>query len=314
MDSFVHSDPKTRQLVARARRLAKSKLPLLITGETGTGKEVLAREIHRNGHGGPFVVLDCSTLNCETARSEIFCAVRGAYTGASSDRPGLVETAHGGTLFIDEIGEASADLQLLFLRFLQSGEYRKVGGTAYDKADVRIIAATNRNLTEEVEAGRFRKDLLYRIQVGTIDIPPLRTRKPDVSTLLDHFVSKYEQMTEGGLRIDPRTRLHLLNREWPGNVRELENSIALLAAGSFLEPGEQPDLSEVLGQDESEWMDLPFRDARKRADEKSMRAYLEARLVASVGNVTKASRSCGIGRQYFQTWMSRVGIDARQYR
>jgi DNA-binding NtrC family response regulator len=309
MERFICAETASLALLDRSRRLAVSELPILITGETGTGKEVLAREIHNAAGGGPFVVADCSVLNCETARSELFGFTKGSFTGALSDRRGLVDSARGGTLFIDEIGEATPETQMLFLRFLQSGEYRRVGETIDTQtAQLRIVTATNKDLEREVEQGRFRRDLFYRIAIGKIEIPPLRKRTKDVEVLLEYFTKKYERVAGSRLTLGFEERQNLLHYQWPGNVRELEHRVALLLAG------ERVCIHSRQPVPEENWMDRPFKIARRAADEAAVCAYLKARLVESGGNVSEASRLAGIGRQYFQSWMKRLGIQAKEYR
>lgn len=310
MEGFVHADSNTQQLVERARKLAGCGLPILITGESGTGKEVLARGIHNESRLSRFVTIDCSVLNGDTARSEVYGAVRGAYTGATNDRVGLVERADKGTLFIDEVGEAGPGLQMMLLRFLQNGEYRRVGDHRTRNAQVRIIAATNRDLDKDVSSGRFREDLLYRLRVAHVPLPPLRHRRPDIGALIQYFLTKFESRTGQSANLSPQDLQHLLDRDWPGNVRELENTVAMILAGVWSGDQSPIDVAEAKQQ----WLQMPFKLARKHWEQEAIRDYLEARLTLFSGNVTRASESAEIGRQYFQAWMKRVGVDANNYR
>jgi transcriptional regulator with PAS, ATPase and Fis domain len=199
---------------------------VLIQGETGTGKEVVARSIHAAGSPGPFVPIDCSALVGPLIESELFGHVRGAFTGAAGPKTGLVEIANGGTAFFDEIGELSPDLQAKLLRLIQEKEFRPVGSVERRKADFRVIAASNRDLAREVEQGNFRRDLFYRLNVVTLRLPPLRERKEDIRALVDHFLARY-----GNRHLITHECLDaMLAYDWPGNVRELENCIQRMVA------------------------------------------------------------------------------------
>jgi transcriptional regulator with PAS, ATPase and Fis domain len=199
---------------------------VLILGETGTGKEVVARAIHAASAPGPFVPIDCSALAGPLLESELFGHVRGAFTGAAGAKTGLVEIANGGTAFFDEIGDLSPDLQAKLLRLVQEKEFRPVGSVERRKADFRVIAATNRDLARETEQGIFRRDLYYRLNVVTLRLPPLRERKEDIRGLVDHFLSRY-----GNRHLITHECLDaMLAYDWPGNVRELENCIQRMVA------------------------------------------------------------------------------------
>ncbi len=195
-------------------------------GETGTGKEVVARRLHAARGAGPFVTIDCSAMVGPLMESELFGHAKGAFTGAQANKLGLVEAAHGGTAFFDEIGELPLDLQAKLLRLLQEKEYRPVGSVSARKADFRVVAATNRDLAKEVEKGTFRRDLFYRLNVVTVRLAPLRERREDIPALVSHFLSlhgKRHQLTPDALET-------LLAYDWPGNVRELENGIQHMVA------------------------------------------------------------------------------------
>ena len=223
---LVGKSSRIRQVLHVIQKLGKSRAPVLILGETGTGKEVVARAIHAVASAGPFVPIDCSALAGALMESELFGHTRGAFTGAAASKKGLVESAEGGTAFFDEIGELPLDFQAKLLRLIQAKEYRPVGSVAWRKADFRILAATNRDLAREVERGDFRRDLFYRLNVITLRMPTLRDRKEDIQPLAEHFLEEH------GTR-------HLLTREcldallaydWPGNVRELENAVERMVA------------------------------------------------------------------------------------
>jgi PAS domain S-box-containing protein len=227
-------------------QVANSDATVLITGENGTGKELVAQAIHRMGHrsNGPFVVANCSAFSSNLLESELFGHEKGAFTGALTRKKGRIELAHGGTLFLDEIGNISLDTQVLLLRFLQNHCFERVGGEQTIQADVRVLAATNSNLQQEVDAGRFRSDFFYRLNVVTIHLPPLRERKDDIPLLADHFLKNYSMME--GKKIEPFTleiMQILINYDWPGNIRQLENAIhhaVILTQGDSIEKKELP--------------------------------------------------------------------------
>jgi NtrC-family two-component system response regulator AlgB len=239
--------PRMRQALETAMRVALSDASVLLRGENGTGKGVLARAIHaRSARAArPFVVVNCPTLSDELLASELFGHARGAFTGAVRDQPGRVETAEGGTLFLDEIGEIPQQLQTKLLRFLQEREFERLGETETRRADVRIIAATNRDLEEAVAAGRFREDLLYRLNVVEIRIPALRERPEDILPLANRFLGFFAR-TAGrhDLALSRAAEEALLAYPWPGNVREMRNAIeraVILWPARVIEPSAFPD-------------------------------------------------------------------------
>jgi transcriptional regulator with PAS, ATPase and Fis domain len=207
-------------------KMGSSRWPVLVLGETGTGKEVVARTIHHKNPQGPFVTIDCSALVGTIMESELFGHVKGAFTGAVGQKIGLIEAANGGTAFFDEIGELPLDMQAKMLRVLQEKEFRPVGSLIAKRSDFRVIAATNRDLAKEVERGTFRRDLYYRLNVVNVKIAPLRERREDIPGLIDHFLRMYG----GAHRLTQEALDALLSYEWPGNVRELENSIQNMVA------------------------------------------------------------------------------------
>jgi len=228
-----------RQVYSLVEKVAASRVNVLVTGESGTGKELVARAIHYQGDrkDKPFVPINCGAIPENLLESELFGHERGAFTGAIQQKQGLFEAASGGTLFLDEIGELPMMMQVKLLRVLQEHEIRRVGGTKNIPVDVRLIAATNKELTQEVAAGRFREDLFYRLHVIPVHLPPLRERREDIPLLIDHFLTQSStpsaQVTEGALR-------RLLDYDWPGNVRELENIIErCLVLGNGSEVAEQ---------------------------------------------------------------------------
>jgi len=232
------ASPRMRQVLELASRAAQSDAPVLLRGESGTGKGVLARLVHSRSPRaqGPFVTVNCPTLSEDLLASELFGHARGAFTGAVRDQPGRVEAAQGGTLFLDEIGEVAPGLQAKLLRFLQEKEFERLGETRTRRADVRLVAATNRDLDADVAAGRFRQDLLYRLNVVEIALPPLRERGEDVVPLARHFLAFFARAARrGGLRFTPEAEAALAAHPWPGNVRELRNAVeraVVLSAGA----------------------------------------------------------------------------------
>jgi Nif-specific regulatory protein len=208
-------------------RAAPSRSTVLVTGESGTGKELIAKAIHNESprKDGPFVSVNCMALNTGVLESELFGHEKGSFTGAVSRRRGRFELADKGTLFLDEIGELSHDMQVKLLRVLQERQFERVGGTESVEVDIRIVAATNRDLTKAVADGRFREDLFYRLNVVSIHLPPLRERREDIPALVEHFLANFNQENDTIITVSPAAMSILTNCYWPGNVRELENCI-----------------------------------------------------------------------------------------
>jgi DNA-binding NtrC family response regulator len=300
----------------KIEKLGRSSAPVLVLGETGTGKEVAARAIHMSGPHGPFVPVDCSVLGA-LLESELFGHTRGAFTGALNDKQGLLEAANGGTAFFDEIAEMPADLQAKLLRVLQEKEYRPVGSVARRKANFRVIAATNRDLKREVERGRFRQDLFYRLNVITLRLPPLRERKEDILPLTQHFLEKYGCERE----LSPSLKIALLGYDWPGNVRELENCVQRMCAMNSGPVLDMPDLpSSVAGWAEAS--DTPaiagpapvpvgiFNRPRIAPLEQIERQSIVEALAATGGDRVLTAGALGIGRTTLYRKMKRYGIRA----
>jgi two-component system, NtrC family, response regulator AtoC len=250
---LIGKSPALVKVMKMVGRLAATSLPVLITGESGTGKEVVARAIHHRSPRAlkPFVAVNCGALTAELIESELFGHIRGAFTGADRDRPGLFEEADGGTVFLDEVTETTPGFQVKLLRALQEGEIRRVGSSRTMRVDVRVIAASNRDPLAEVRQGRFRQDLLYRLNAANLHLPPLRERREDILPLAEHFA---EQMrAEGGARVRfSRETSYLLEKyPWPGNIRELGNAVmrAVALSDHIVRP---EDLPEGIRHGESE--------------------------------------------------------------
>src|SRR6476660_6212968 len=252
---LVGQSPRTRQVLRLIDKLGKCRWPALLLGETGTGKEVVARAIHSlTAAKEPFVTIDCSSMVGPLMESELFGHVKGAFTGAAIAKIGLIEAANGGTAFFDEIGELALDLQAKLLRVLQEKEFRPVGSVATRHSDFRIIAATNRDLAAEVEKGTFRRDLYFRLNVVNIRLSPLRERREDIPALINHFLSRVGgnySMTAEALEV-------MLSYDWPGNVRELENCVQHMVAinsGPLLHVADLPSsLQNHLIQKKSQYL------------------------------------------------------------
>lgn len=250
--SLIGASAAMQEVYRLTRRVARSKASVLLLGESGTGKELIATAVHRLSErsGGPFVKVNCGALSESLLESELFGHVRGSFTGAVNNRTGRFEAAHTGTLFLDEINSTSLHLQVKLLRALQEREFERVGDTQTIRVDTRVIAASNRDLAEEVQANRFREDLYWRLNVVTIELPPLRQRREDIVPLVAHFLTHYSEANERRVvHIHPAAREALQDYHWPGNVRELQNYVeraVILAEGDELTTELLPDV--VLGR------------------------------------------------------------------
>src|SRR5580658_5246161 len=252
--TLVGQSPQAHQVLRLIGKMGNCRWPALLLGETGTGKELVAREIHTRSQEGPFVVIDCSSMVGPLMESELFGHVKGAFTGAGNAKQGLIEAANGGTAFFDEVGELPLDLQAKLLRVLQEKEFRPLGSLTTRRSDFRIVAATNRDLAKEVERGTFRRDLYFRLNVINIRLAPLRERKEDIPALINHFLSQ----AGGNHSLTGEAMEVLLSYEWPGNVRELENCIQHMVAvnsGPLLHVADLPSaLQNHLIQKKSQYL------------------------------------------------------------
>ncbi len=312
-DQFiVGKSPSMHEIKQLIARVAPVPTTVLLRGETGTGKEMVARAIHRTSHlrDKPFITVNCTALTASLMESELFGYKKGAFTGAEQDRQGLLEEADGGTVFLDEIGDMSLELQAKLLRFLQTGEIRPVGSTRVKHINVRIIAATNRNLEEAIEKGEFRKDLFYRFNTFTITLPPLRDRREDIPYLAYHFLTKAEHKLNKRVEEISRAALQRLSRyDWPGNVRELENVIeraVILCQGNTIQP-EHLVLPEETTQP-PENLPTDFKDIRKEIVGRYEKEVLMRFIEEARGNISQASRLAGIPRRTFYRLMKKYGL------
>jgi DNA-binding NtrC family response regulator len=327
---ILGASPEMQRLYPLCERLTASNVPVIIEGETGTGKEVLAESIHEMGPRAaqPFLVYDCTTAPPSLVESDLFGHERGAFTGAVGSRNGVFQEADGGTLLIDEIGDLDLALQAKLLRAIERSEVRRVGSNKWIKVDVRILAATRRDLDREVQAGRFRDDLFHRLAVARIELPPLRHRRGDVSRLARHF---WRQLGGDDRQLSPQVLLKWEDYEWPGNMRELRNAVArALALGDDTPLSSRPPppsaplhspwaipserqspappslpaiddpIERVVAQR------LPFVQARERLLQEFERRYVERVLGDHGGDVAKAAAASGIGRRYFQMIRARA--------
>jgi DNA-binding NtrC family response regulator len=310
--SLAGRDPKLRKLFRLLADVAASDATVLIEGETGTGKELFAEEIHRHSarRAGPFVVFDCGAVPKELIESALFGHLRGSFTGAVTDRPGAFEEADGGTLFLDEIGELAPEVQPALLRALDKRAVRPVGGTSYNQVSVRVVAATNRNLRAEIASKRFREDLYYRLAVVRMHVPPLRERPDDIPLLVEHFARQFS----GGrqLEVSKEELERLRHHAWPGNVRELRNVIeraCALTHGSKLEIDEAFDekTGGAAGQGAVN-IDLPFKEAKAQLIDNFEREYIRAQLKRHEGNLSAAARSAEVDRKHFRELLRKHGL------
>jgi transcriptional regulator with GAF, ATPase, and Fis domain len=298
-----------RRIYPLCERLAQSNVPVVIEGETGTGKEALAEALHEVGPRAraPYVVFDCTSVHGPLMESELFGHEKGAFTGAVATRKGVFELSDGGTLLIDEIGDLDLALQPKLLRAVERGEIRRVGGDRPIKVDVRLLAATRRDLDQEVAAGRFREDLFHRLAVARIELPPLRKRRGDIALLARHYWAAL-----GGEDGPPADLLRKWERDsWPGNVRELRNTIARQIALGDLAPAHEQAASSRSGDviDEVIRGGLPFVRAREKVMDEFQRRYLEHVLAEAGGDTAKAAAHSGIARRYFNLLRARLKSD-----
>ncbi len=335
---IIGRDRKMREIYAILEKIAPTDATVVVEGETGTGKDVVARTIHQQSRRaeGPFMVFDCGAVPENLIESELFGHEKGSFTGAHATRQGIFELANGGTVFLDELGELQLDLQPKLLRVLEQREVKRVGGTKPIKVDVRIVAATNRDLEEEVRAARFREDLFYRLTVVRVRLPPLRERREDVKLLARHFLDHghFNRDRNGSSRVTqfaPGVADRLSTYDWPGNVRELHNVIERAVSfaeadtveladlpehiawprGLVRELDSQTDISIPLPDFRAAELDGTFKDAKERWVASFERDYVAGLLRKNNGNISHAAREAEIDRKYFRKLMKKYGITAQ---
>jgi DNA-binding NtrC family response regulator len=318
--SMVGEDPGMKAVYDLIEKVAPTEATVLVLGESGTGKELVARAIHR-GSGraeASFVPVNCAAFTETLLESEVFGHEKGAFTGAEGRKAGLMEIASDGTLFLDEVGDTTLPFQAKLLRAIQEKEFLRVGGTEPVKVDTRFVAATNKDLDEEVKAGRFRKDLFYRLNVFPISIPPLRERPRDIPLLIDHFLeacvgSLGHKRSPG---VEGTASVLLTNYPWPGNVRELKNVIerAVILAGDapvradHLPAELHPE--RELATELTRMIDLPFQEAKAQLEGRYFRDLIQL----CRGNVSQAAKMAGLGRASLHEKLKKLGISADDYR
>jgi DNA-binding NtrC family response regulator len=312
---MVGVSPAYRELTALVARIAQYDVPVLIEGETGTGKELAARAVHYNSrrHAHPFVPVNCGAIPDSLFESELFGHRRGAFTDAHEDQAGLVVLAHRGTLFLDEVDSLSPKGQVSLLRFLQDQQYRPVGGRAVVQGDVRLIAASNRDLSELCAAGRFRDDLLYRLKLMYVRVPPLRERVGDVALLAHHFVALASRRFEKREKPISAATLEWLDRyAWPGNVRELEH---LIYREFLMMEGPEIGIAAPAALAPSSFSpDLTYREAKAAAIEAFERQYLTTLMARADGRVSVAARMVRTERRHLGRLLKRYLIGADRVR
>lgn len=325
-DSFIGKSREMQKVYRRIMQVAPTDSTVLVTGESGTGKELVARSIHRNSprRDQPFVAIDCTTLSENLLESELFGHVKGSFTGAIQSKTGLFKVADGGTLFLDEISNISLTTQAKLLRVLQEREVTPIGGTQPVPVDIRLVAATNRNLRGMIAEGTFREDLFFRLNIIPIDLPPLRERKGDLPLLIGHFVKKFARELGREIRgVSPEVMSCLEQYPFPGNVRELENIVeraVVLSSAPLLCPDDFELFSDDFGPLQPEEGRVPLnleelketkRYVREKAIEPIEKAFVISALKRNNWNVTRAAEETGMLRPNFQALLKKLGVSVR---
>ncbi|MCY1019586.1 sigma 54-interacting transcriptional regulator [Pyxidicoccus sp. MSG2] len=308
--ALVGDSRPMRELFTLLERLAAGDADVLVQGETGTGKELCAEALHQQGKRsqGPFVIVDLAGVAPSLIESELFGHVKGAFTGAHGERAGAFERAHGGTVFLDEVGELPLELQPRLLRVLERRQLKRVGANDYRTVDMRVVAATHVDLEGAVKAGRFRRDLFHRLAVLRVTLPPLRERPEDLPLLVDTVLRR---MGKPPGALSEQTRALLAQYPWPGNVRELRNVVEqVVNLGEETLPELTPDPLGHSADAGSADLELPFKEAKERLIEGFERDYLRSLMERCEGNLSRASREAGIDRFYLRKLMKKHGLDA----
>ncbi|MEO5971702.1 MAG: sigma-54 dependent transcriptional regulator [Bdellovibrionia bacterium] len=320
ISSIIGASAPMQEVFKLILKIAHSPSTVLVWGESGTGKELVAFEIHRNSPRAekPFIKINCAAIPATLIESELFGFEKGAFTGAVASKPGRFELAHEGTLFLDEVGEMPLEMQVKLLRVLQEQEFERVGGINTIKIDVRIIAATNKDLQEEVKTGRFREDLYYRLNVVPIHLPALRERLEDIDLLVPYFLQQFnEKLKKGITGITPETLASLKSSSWPGNIRQLENVLermVLMCDGTFLTTDDLPDEFTVATRESnSEQTDgaPSLKQIVRRQTQALEKGLIEKALEETGGNVTRAAEKLGLSRKGLQLKIKELGLVRR---
>jgi two-component system response regulator HydG len=321
LPGVIGRSPAMAELTRLVRRVARSDAPALVLGETGTGKELVARALHQLGPraSGRFVALNCAAVPSELLESELFGHVRGAFTGADRDRAGLFEEADEGILFLDEFGDLRPSLQAKLTRVLEQKKVRRIGATQERAVDVRVVAATHRDLDAMARAGTFRQDLLYRLRVASIRLPPLRERPGDAALLAQHFLGEVAARDAKKLVGFTTEALAVIARHrWPGNVRELRAAVeraAIVAEGTRIDVGDlPPELGGALPFGARELGEMSYQSAMDFARDDATRRYLEGVLTRTKGRVAAAAEIAGIERESFYRLLRRYGVSPDNFR
>ncbi|MBN1348316.1 sigma-54-dependent Fis family transcriptional regulator [candidate division KSB1 bacterium] len=301
--------------------MADTDATVLIQGESGTGKELIAHALHINSRrrSKSFIPVNCGAVPANLLESDLFGHVRGAFTGAIANKKGWFESAEGGTIFLDEISEMSPELQVRLLRVLNTGEYSRVGSNTISYCDVRVVAATNKNLQALVKEGKFREDLFYRLNVIKLNVPPLRSRKGDIPLLVRHFLTVFsKKYSKNDLQISERAEACLLAHDFPGNVRELENIIqhaVIMTEGRSIEPHHLPaEIQQDAIVSNSDENPSSFKIAKQRVIETFEREFILDCLKTAKGNISQAAKAAGIHFANFHSKMTRYGIDPHNFK
>ncbi len=321
LGEMVGRSAAMREIFGLVEKIAPTDATVLIEGETGTGKDMIARTLHQLSprHEQPFIVVDCGAVAGTLIESELFGHDKGAFTGAHAARQGAFELANGGMVFLDELGELSLDLQPKLLRVLEQRELRRVGGTKTIKVDIRVVAATRKDLRSEVEKGKFREDLYFRLNVVPITAPSLRERREDIPLLIDAILAKLAPGDGPAAALSEQTRAALMAHDWPGNVRELRNVIERARAlgadpGMLVAPlGPAPEAKGAQLRDGIEFeAGVSFRDTKEKWNELFERRYLAWLIKRADGNISKAARDADMDRKYLHKLLRKYGISAEE--
>jgi DNA-binding NtrC family response regulator len=320
LSQFIGNDPSVQEVLRTVYLVADTDATVLITGETGTGKELIAKALHEESsrRDKAFIAMNCGAGPDSLLESELFGHLRGSFTGATETRPGKFEAADGGTVFLDELADMSHALQVKLLRVLQTGEYSPIGSAASRRCDVRVVAASNQPLKPLIASGTVRADLYYRLNVISLDLPPLRARRGDISLLLEHFLRRFARWyRRGERRFGPQAERILLSYDYPGNVRELENAVrraVILCRGDEIQACDLP--REMLELVAPTHVSQPqeFHVARARVLEDFERQFLVASLRECGGIVTRAAQQAGLSERNLHAKLKKHGLRGRDFR